>query len=141
MGRSFTHAGVYAGHGELIDATRFGGIQVRQVWTYAQTRSLALRRLPSISDQERLDIVAAARRHVGKSYGLWAAITSKLIPPSLLARRPRSTLYCSTLVAEAVVDGCGLQLDALPMYRPLYPATLSQHGSFDEVELEWRPKV
>jgi uncharacterized protein YycO len=138
-GRAFTHAGIYAGNGEIIDAMPSGGIAVRQVWSYAKARTLALRRLPSISDQERLDIVAAARRHVGRSYGWWAAVASKLIPPRLLVGR--RALYCSTLVGEAVEDGCGLQLDALPMYRPLYPAALSQHQAFDEVELEWRPRA
>ena len=57
----------------------------------------------------------------------------------LLVGKRRSTLYCSTLVGEAVVDGCGLQLDAQPIYQPLYPATLAEHAAFDEVELEWRP--
>lgn len=143
QGRAFTHAGIYAGGGELIDAMPNGGIAVRQIWTYAQKRTLALRRLPTLSDQERLDIVAAARRYVGTSYGWWAAAVSKLtprfVPPQFIPGR--RALYCSTLVSAAVEAGCGQQLDALATYRPLYPAALSQHQALDEVELEWRPKV
>lgn len=143
QGRAFTHAGVYAGMGELIDAMPKGGIAVRQIWTYAQYRTLALRRLPTISDQERLDVVSAARGYVGRSYGWWAAAVSKLTP-RFVPRQfipGRRALYCSTLVSSAVEAGCGQQLDALATYRPLYPAALSQHQALDEVELEWRPRV
>ena len=70
-----------------LPATMPGGIAVRPVWAYAQARTLAVRRLPSISDQERLDIVAAARQHVGKSYGWSGAVASKLIPPRFLVGR------------------------------------------------------
>jgi len=144
VGRRFTHTGIYAGAGELIDSTTADGIQIRPVADYRH-RVLALRRLPGITQTQRLDIVAGAQQHVGKSYGWWQAAASKLIPRPLQGfirgYTAESRLYCSALVREAVDDGCGVNLDALPMYRPLYPATLSQHAAFDEIDLEWRPTI
>lgn len=136
-GHEYTHAGIYVGQGVLIDAMPRGGIARRSLAAYVN-RPVGLRRLPDISDQERTGIADAAASYIGQSYSWWAAIASKLVPAQInLGRR---ALYCSTLVAEAVELGCGKQLDALPTYRPLYPAALAKHEALDAVELEWRPR-
>ena len=136
-GHKHTHAGIYVGQGVLIDAMPRGGIARRSLAAYVN-RPVGLRRIPDISDQERARIADAAASYIGQSYNWWAAIASKLVPAEInLGRR---AFYCSTLVAEAVELGCGKQLDALPTYRPLYPAALAKHQAFDAVEVEWRPR-
>jgi hypothetical protein len=96
-----------------------------------------LRRLCNLSMSQRNDIVQVANSLAAsaQNYSWWELALSKLIPQT--TPHP-DKLFCSTLVGHAVQKACGVQLHALPIYRPLYPGTLAEHQGLDMVELEWR---
>lgn len=135
-GHKYTHAGIYVGQGELIDAMPRGGIARRSLASYVH-RTMGLRRLPDISDQERADIAAAAASYIGQSYGWWAAIVEARSCGNQPGEKGALLQHARR---RSGGGGCGKQLDALTTYRPLYPAALAEHQSFDAIEMEWRPR-
>ena len=135
-GAKFTHAALYVGSGMLIDATVGAGIAEHTVWDYCQFRTLALRRVPGLSQALADSIVLKARSHLGKSYSWLGVIASKLIPQT---EPDPGRLYCSTYIGLVVAQGSGRKLASIPRYKPLHPGTLAGHAGLDHVALEWRP--
>lgn len=135
---AFTHAAIYLGDGQLVDATPIDGVAQRSVWFYCQRRTVALRRLnaPSGVVGWGAAISATALRHVGEEYSLLAAIQSKLLPT---AEPDPLRLYCSTFVGLVLAEATGVLLWTRREHRPLHPATLASHPDLHEVPLEWRP--
>lgn len=144
-GRDWSHAGIYVGDGQMIDAVPGTLISQRSVWAYCEHRSLALRRLPvspHVTQAEVLGIAAAAKVYVDQPYSTLSVILDKLTPrtwpirPGMTGRKKR--LYCSTLVSLAVNDAAGVDLANLPQHRPLFPGVLYLHPNLQVIKLGWR---
>jgi len=138
VGRTWVHAALYAGGGEIIDITLTLGAATRSLWVYCKDHDITVRRVPNLTDAQRDSTVDVASRLVarGVPYSKWQLIVSTLVPNTVPVP---DELYCSTFVGYAFDAGCQIQLHAQSMYRPLYPGTLAEHQALDKVDLEWRP--
>ena len=136
-GRVCSHAAIYVGDGEVVDATVDAGVALRSVWGYCQTRAIQLRRLvhPSIPASDIADIAAGARSHIGEPYSVLQVIISKLVPGTVPVPE---ALYCSTMVGLVVAEATGVDLSSAPIHQPLHPGTLAAHRELQDVLLEWR---
>ena len=132
-----SHAAIYVGNGEVIDATVGAGVAIRSVWGYCQTRAIQVRRLahPSIPASDIAEIATAARRHIGEPYSVLQVIVSKLFPGTVPVP---DALYCSTMVGLVIAEATGVDLSSEPMHQPLHPGTLAAHPELRDVLLEWR---
>lgn len=132
-----SHAAIYVGEGELVDATPAAGVSLQSVWNYCQSRAIQVRRLSdaSIPAADIADIAVAAQRHIGEPYSVLQVIVSKLFPGTVPAR---DALYCSTMVGLVVTEATGVDLSSDPVHQPLHPGTLSAHRDLQDVLLEWR---
>ncbi len=136
-GCHFVHAAIYVGEGDIVDITA-SGVAKRSVWTYCEHHTTTVRRYGGLDALERNSIAQFALSLVsqGHAYSWSQLVGSKLIPGT----EPQTDgLYCSTLVGLAYQKAAGVQLHARWFYKPLYPATLSEHMVLDKVLLEWRP--
>jgi cell wall-associated NlpC family hydrolase len=132
-----SHVAIYVGDGNVIDATPSLGVALQSVWNHCQNRPIQLRRLadPSIPPTDIADIAACAQTHIGKSYSLLQAVTSKVYPGTVPIP---ASLYCSTLVGLVVTEATGIELSSDPLHQPLHPVTLAAHPDLVDVLLEWR---
>lgn len=136
-GFRWSHAAVYVGNGEVVDAVYPTGVITQTVWNYCQHRQIRVRRLnvPNIPTTHIQQIATVARSCVGQPYSRAQLLLSLLH----LAGKPRhDELYCSTFVAFSIDDATGLDLSYLPAWQPIYPAILAMHPWLDDVPLEWR---
>jgi cell wall-associated NlpC family hydrolase len=138
-GNLCSHAAIYVGDGNVVDASYPIGVQERPVWDYCQYRALQLRRMTdaAIPAAHVADIAAKARAHVGEPYSVIQLILAKLGWVGAQVPNP-SALYCSTLVSLVVTEATGVDLSGAPQYQPLYPAVLATHPELDDLLLEWR---
>jgi uncharacterized protein YycO len=138
-GSQWSHAAVYVGNGDVVDATLAAGIQSRSVWNYCQSRAVTIRRItdPSIPSMDIAEIATKARSHIGQPYSIMQPLLAKL--GWLGAQTPNNNaLYCSTLVGLVVAEATGIELGSIPQWQPLYPAMLAMHSDLSTVPLEWR---
>lgn len=136
-GSHWSHAGIYVGDGQIVDAMLGIGVIQQSVWNYCQYRELKVRRLadPTIRAVNLARIAPTARSHIGKGYSLGQAVLGKLG----LANKPNPNgLYCSTLVGLTIVQATGIDLSYAPAWQPLYPAILAYHQWLVDVPTEWR---
>jgi hypothetical protein len=79
-GNLCSHAAIYVGGGNVVDASYGTGVQERPVWDYCQYRALQLRRMtdPAIPATHVADIAGRARAHVGEPYSVIQVILAKL---------------------------------------------------------------
>lgn len=143
QGCSWTHAGVYVGDGNIVDAMYKHGVVRQSVWNYCQSRSIRVRRLPSKLPRNKVATMAPiANGYVGQPYATWAAIlhgfAHYLVPGAVFPLPTAEALYCSTLVALCVTHATGFALGAAQDCMPIFPATLAVHPSLTDVPLEWR---
>lgn len=143
-GREWTHAAIYVGDGMVIDATPRQPIMRRSVWAYCQDRPIAVRRLragPQVTGAQVQSIATAAEGFLQLPYSMWRVVIDKLKPRWFSSQTQRGSgqrLYCSTLVARAVVEATEIDLASEAAHRPLYPAVLWSHPLLDPVHVEWR---
>ena len=132
----FTHAALYVGNGQLVDATLELGIAHHSVWIYCQDRELTVRRLPSrsLSASDIARIGSAAQKHVGRSYSLAEAMRSALMPDTA---PDIEHLYCSTFVGLVLAQATGVVLWEHREHRPLHPAKLAAHPQLAIVPVAW----
>lgn len=136
-GSNWTHAGIYVGGGQIVDAIWGRGVVQQSVWNYCQNRSLRVRRLsnPRIPATNVANIAKVAMSYIPQQYAWWQVVLGKLG----LANAPKQDqLYCSTLVGLAVTQATGLDLAFWPSCQPLYPAILATQPDLTDVPLEWR---
>ncbi|QJW83367.1 hypothetical protein HK414_01605 [Ramlibacter terrae] len=137
--RKWSHAAIYVGNGEIVEAVVGQGVVVRSLWQYCQTRELMLRRLdvPTLPAANIQKIALQARALVGKPYSRQHALLGLLG----LAKHPRADeLYCSTTAGLAIDSATGIDLSHhQPAWQPLYPATLAGHPWLKTIDVEWRP--
>lgn len=137
-GCSWTHAAIYVGAGDVVDASFGRGVVRQSVWNYCQTRALRVRRLPLPlgTPEAREAAVEAALGRVGRPYSTPEVVRSKLVPRTSPLEH---TFYCSTFVALCWADATGFALWQGWAHRPLYPAVLAEHELLDDVALAWMP--
>jgi cell wall-associated NlpC family hydrolase len=136
QGHAWSHAAIYVGKGQIVDACFGQPVACRSVWEYCSTRALTVRRIddPSVPLKDVTAIADAALSYVGKPYSAIEAVLSKLVR----GRKPRpDRLICSTLVGLAIQDGTGVDLSASPEHRPLFPGVIAEHPALQTVLLEW----
>lgn len=135
-GSDWTHAALYVGNGEVVEAVPDRGVVRRSLWHYCQDRSLRVRRL--IQPFSRRDGQLAADYAVGllgRPYSIVELARSKLWP----ATHPNpDALYCSTFVGFVIAASTSRVLYQRPEHRPLHPAVLAVHEDLEDVGLEWR---
>lgn len=135
-GLRWSHAALYAGSGDVVEAIYGDGVVRRSVWNYCQTRALRVRRLPRpfVSDAQAAAAVRFAQGLVGRRYSLKELLRSKFIPRT---RPDVQELYCSTFVALTVARGTSVQLWDGPDLSPIYPSILARHPDLHDVIVEW----
>lgn len=139
QGCDWTHAGVYVGEGSIVDAIFPLGVVRQSVWHYCQSRGIRVKRLdsPSIPAQKVAQIATVADSYVGKPYAHWQAVFARLGLPQ--AQLPTANaIYCSTLVALAVIQATGISIALPPNCQPVFPGVLAMHPWLTDVQLEWR---
>ena len=136
-GSRWSHAALYLGGGDIVEAIPRHGVVRRSIWNHCQTRAIRVRRLPSPVVTERMAqrVADFAETFVGRRYSLKEVLRSKLVPN----RRPDvMELYCSTFIGLAVAGITQLMLWDGPEQLPLYPAILAAHPDLADVPLLWR---
>jgi cell wall-associated NlpC family hydrolase len=139
LGSTWTHAAIYVGDGDVVDATGKFGIDRQSIWAYVESRRTTLRRIddPSISRADIDNIAACAKAHIGEPYSVLQVVLAKL--GWRVAQTPnRNALYCSTFAGLVVAEATGIELASKRAYQPLFPAVLAAHPDLTTVPLEWR---
>lgn len=139
----WTHAALYIGNGQLVEATPFGGIRVGQLAKTTFGRELLVRRVSNhLAMEDRYKVAINALTGLGRGYSLgsvvplaWQALTGKLWQGE---RRPdfRSVTICSSLVRNAY--STAVYKDLVPGVTAVtWPADLSHTGELDDAEIGW----
>lgn len=139
LGNRWSHAAVYVGDGDVVDACYGTTIQRRSLWQYCQGRAVTVRRIddPAIPAADVRDIAAAALSHVGESYSVLQIVLGKLGWPQAQTPNPDG-LYCSTFTGLVVAEATQFELASDPKWQPLFPGVLAMHSDLTSVALEWR---
>jgi uncharacterized protein YycO len=140
-GAHWTHAGIYVGNGDIVDAVFNKPSQVvrQSVWNYCHDREIRIKRIasPKIPSQSIAQIAAVAQTYVGSPYSgpqtilAWLGRRAAQLPDA-------EALYCSTVVALAVAQATGVNLAFPRDCQPVFPAILAVHPYLADVQLEWR---
>ncbi len=134
--REWTHAGLYVGGGEIVEAIFGDGIVKSSIWKYCQYRAICVRRIRApFTGADGAVAAKAALGYVGQPYAWQEVALSKLIP----ARESQpGRLYCSTFVGIAINASTGYSLYGDSEHLPLQPATLAAHPGLADVRVQWR---
>lgn len=136
VGHAWTHAALYVGAGQVVEAVFPEGVVQSSVWKYCHHRAILVRRLDDpFSPIEGLSAAKLAQALIGRPYSALEVLRSKLMPRT---KPKQSKLYCSTFVGFTLNASTGYSLYALPEHLPLYPATLAHHPDLVDVFVEWR---
>jgi hypothetical protein len=144
---SFTHAAIWVGIDHLLcDATPKLNVHVNSLEDYLKKRDtcLLVRRVPAISEVQRVGIARAAVNYRGGKYSfktiiqdLWPQLLGRMRDPELDEETQRG-LVCSTLCARAVAIGTQ-SVSLLPSDKGLaIPATLSASAKLEDRIVQWR---
>jgi hypothetical protein len=134
LGWKWTHAAIYIGNGEVIDATFHAGVVRQSLWNYCQYRALTVRRVPH---PNAVQIAVDAVGHIGKKYATFQPLWAALGWPAAQSASANA-LFCSTFVAVVVAQATQIALDFDPLFQPLFPGALARHHELDAVTVAWR---
>lgn len=132
----WTHAALYVGKGQLVEAVFPDGVIESSIWRYCENRSVLVRRLDApftLND----GVVAAqkAKTLVGNPYSWQEVMRSVLIPGT---EPDPQRFYCSTFVGFTINASTGFSLYGAREHLPLHPSTLARHPDLMDVHVEWR---
>jgi len=143
-GAAWSHAGIYIGNGELVEAAAGSGIKVGGIEPYCISRALAVVRLhpdPSTPPNFGALVAQFAKQRVGDSYA-WADLV-KLVkvwrtPSPQAPSSAGNSAYCSALIAQCYAKSpVNTPLDTAPGCLPCLPSTLACHPWLVDVPLAW----
>lgn len=134
LGWKWTHAAIYIGNGEVIDATFQGGVERQSLWNYCEHRAITVRRVPHPNS---VQIAVDAASHIGRKYATFQPLWAALGWPAAQTANSNA-LFCSTFVAVVVAQATQVGLDFDPLYQPLFPGALARHHDLDQVDVHWR---
>jgi hypothetical protein len=144
----WTHAAVYMDNDFICDATPFLGVRYRKIYDYIGHYALRVRRDPSLSDKERVQIAIKAASYLRNPYSLrelvriGAQSLRRLLLGEFLDASPNNSgLICSTLYANAYYKATSKTLlnpASGELIETVTPAFLSYTRRLVDVECAWR---
>lgn len=130
-----THAGIYVGMGQVVDAVPREGVRCISVWELAGHRALQVRRLRGF---DGVAIATYALERIGARYSVLNLIRDGFIDARV--DEYLSGMYCTQLILRASnhTDPYSRNLAQDPGRNPFFPAMLVTHPSLDDVQVSWR---
>lgn len=143
-GAIWSHAGIYIGNGQIVEAAAGSGIKVGRVEGYCIKRALAVVRLqPAAGLPANFGALAAqfAMQRIGNKYA-WQDLVALLkvwqTPAPQAPSSAGNSAYCSALVVQCYAKSpINTPLDTAVGCLPCLPSTLACHPWLDDVPLEW----
>ena len=138
----WTHAAVYAGEQNVIEAGVRWGVCVRSLYDYIPTHIFRVRRDNNLSGEQRLALVLHAMTMLGTKYairhvptiairlasGLWNPASHSNLSPACI---------CSTVFSDAHFHAAGSPLVEISRKNVVTPAALSHTPSLTDVVVPW----
>lgn len=139
----WTHAALYIGRGQIVEATPFGGVRVTRLLDMTFGRKILIRRHTATSNlltRYQIAIEALTELHRGYSFSAvprlaWLALRHEIWRND---HRPNidAVTICSTLVRNAYARAA--RLDPLPLVTGMvWPADLSQTSELCDTPIGW----
>lgn len=139
----WTHAAVFIGGDELVEALPTKGIVLHSIYSYVPSEVMRVRRMPDISDSKRHKIANYATKNLGKRYSVFNAMKlgTDLFFRHLwnkdALRSNRYIVICSQLYFDSILEIMKNRLDGCPTEFPTTPAHLSATSDLSDVAVDW----
>lgn len=146
----WTHVGIYAGDGEVVDAVARGGVDKRPIASWLEEGWVSVRYVPNLDDDSRDAMVTAANECIGQGYTYRKAVSAGFVnalPKWLRSRfneqdRPEleGRLYCAQVAERSLIAGVNKRIGGADAPMPV-PASFSANDLLSWRPLGWRRAI